>query len=192
MRLHAQCMASKAHFKHRGCNWLTRGEWEPHGENDAVDPCWINIATSYTLRDYWQKLQPAVITDLQSHALGYFSGSVLLSIKRATAMGAYKLTFIKVGQWIYLPILLVRFIGSSGSLIWEMSSRLLCSPQGWTSSSWADSTWCRSSYSYSSSPFGWDNNFIIISWWCSGVLNCQLHWDLSWFIAWFNYVSKFN
>lgn len=63
------------------------------------------------------EIQPAVITDLQSHALGYFSGSVLLSIKRATAMGAYKLTFIKVGQWIYLPILLVRFIGSSGSLI---------------------------------------------------------------------------
>lgn len=78
------------------------------------------------------------------------------------------------------------FMGSFGSSIGEMPF-----PQGWAHSS-SRRFHMHQEGAIQSTPFGWDNNFIIISLWCSGVLNCRLHWDLGWFIAWFNYVSKFN
>lgn len=38
----------------------------------------------------------------------------------------------------------------------------------------------------------YDNNFIIIGFWCLGVLRAHLQTGMNWFTAWFNYALKFN
>lgn len=38
-RLHVRCMASKAYFNHRGCNWLSIWDRLADDEDDALNPC---------------------------------------------------------------------------------------------------------------------------------------------------------